>query len=167
MKRADLKRLPREPLTADDLRLLQARFRQRLRSFIGVALVLVVLVLIEAGPETAKIHAAIGNPKLRWAILSIAFALAAAVFYRRVWVYRRDHRAGFRYVDHMLIIGRNPPGTAGRLTIDLEDLRYHNLEVSREIYDRLQPGDRYPVGFAAHSGYPLTLAGKAAGPVSS
>ncbi len=150
MKPKEIRLLPREPLTPADQKVLFERFRKRLRSFFAVTAMLVLLVAIELGPNTQKVNDAIENPKLRWAIIAFAVVLGAAVFYGRVWIYRRDLRAGFKYVNRMIVIGKNPPAGKGH-SIDLEDLEYHNLEVDAAAWERLQPGDRYGVGFAAYS----------------
>lgn len=148
--------MPKEPLSPADRRVLESRFRKRLRSFFAVAATLIVLVAIELGPNTQKIHDAIEDPKLRWGILSVSLALAAAVFYRRVWIYRRDLNAGFKYVDRLLVISKNRPASDGSHSVDLEDLKYHNLRVDAATWDRLRPGDRHGVGFAAYSRHALT-----------
>lgn len=154
MNAPDLKLLPREPLSREDDRVLQQRFAARLKSFLSTGAIIVILIIIEAGPMTAKINAAIREPKLRWTILAFIVVMSALLFYRRVWVYQRDRRARFKYVDRKLVIGK----AAGSFSIDLEDLAYHNLQLDATTYESLQPGDRYPVSFAAHSGYPLTRA---------
>jgi hypothetical protein len=158
LNRRDLKLLPREPLSREDDRVLQQRFSMRRKSFLSTGAIIIILIIIEAGPMTEKINVAIKTPELRWLILSFIVVMSGLVFYRRVWVFQRDRRAGFKYVDRKLIISRNPPHGDGSFSIDLEDLAYHNLKLDSAAYERLQPGDRYPVGFAAHSGYALTRA---------
>lgn len=148
--------MPREPLTPADQAVLLARFRTRLRSFFAVAAMLVVLVAIELGPNTQKIHDAIADPKLRLGILGVSLVMAGAVFYGRVWIYRRDLNAGFKYVNRLLVIGKNQPTSNGSHSIDLENVQYHNLKVDAATWERLKPGDRYGIGFAAHSTYALS-----------
>ncbi len=96
----------RETLSEDDLFVLRVIFNARLRTWFGVFSVLFAFIAYLAYPYLFYSH---DSYQIAGSIAGICvFVLfpAAIFFWKKVWVYRQDLKAGFKYVVQEQIVGK-------------------------------------------------------------
>ncbi len=156
LKRVNFARAAKAELTADDREVLHTIYQSRLRTFAAVYGPIALIVGLYVTPyliDSDGTGLAVGIA----AFLMLALLPGAFVFFKYVWAYKRDLRAGYKYVIHQLVIGKQYFPHTDQYFLHLDDVHYLHHEVTRDTYDSIRDGDRYPVFFAAHSRYPFTL----------
>jgi len=156
LQRVNFDAAARAPLSEDDAFVLNVIYQSRLRTFLVVFTMMAGLVLFRASPYI------LGNEEIQHAAAFASFALiiilpALYIFFKGIWAYRRDIRAGFKYVIYQEVIGKQHFPHTGQYFLSLTDVNYMHHEVEQATFESIQIGDRYPVFFAAHSRYPFTL----------
>lgn len=152
-----LSRASREALSEDDLFVLRVIFNARLRTWLVVFSVLFAFIAYLAYPYLFYSH---DSYQIAGSIAGICvFVLfpAAIFFWKKVWVYRQDLKADFKYVVQEQIVRKQYFVYTDQYFLSLSDPDYLHHEVTKEDFEKWEVGDHYPVCFAAHSHYPFTL----------
>jgi hypothetical protein len=148
------------PLTADDIYVLETIYWSRLRRFGFVFLFLFVFVGFRILPFLLK-HDDIQLVSGSITGLVIFFVLPFYILFRsRIWAYRRDMRAGFKYEVHHQILGKQYFPITGQYFLRLDNVDYLHHEVEPFTYESLEVGGYYPVYFAPYSKYAFNLRAK-------
>ncbi len=159
LNRIKLTGAPRSPLLEDDRQVLDMIFQSRIRTFVVVFGIFTAYVLYKALPyllshDMTQFSAGI------CAFVLIIIAPGLLVFFLRIWPYRRDLQAGFKFVVYEQVIDKKYFPITGQYFLSLEDVNYMHHEVEESVWLSVNIGDRYPVYFAAHSHYAFNLRGR-------
>ncbi|MBS1628538.1 MAG: hypothetical protein JST27_00625 [Bacteroidetes bacterium] len=120
----------RETLTEDELFVLDVLFQSRLRTWFWVFGGMFLFICLLAYPYLFTSH---DGYQIAGSIAGISlFVLipAALFFWKKVWVFRRDIKAGIKYVVQEQIVGKQYFAYTGQYFLSLSDVQYLHHEVA-------------------------------------